>query len=78
VQTEEDERYTHATTVGVSKYKINEEEDRSPYHCLGSRCCANMMVRYSVVGAYLMELEELTYDETSNAFVVCKNLEEFS
>ena len=34
------------------------EEDETPYHFLG-KCCARMIVRYSIFGAYLMELEEL-------------------
>jgi len=34
------------------------EEEETPYHFLG-KCCAKMMVRYSIFGAYLMKLEEL-------------------
>jgi len=34
------------------------EEDETPYHFWG-KCCARMMVRYSIFRAYLMELEEL-------------------
>jgi len=43
----------------------------TPYHFLG-RCCARMMGRYTVFGAYLIELDELHNDMKP----VCKNLKE--
>ena len=41
------------------------EEEETPYHFLG-KCCASVMVRYSIFGAYLKQLEEFT--RTSRRF----------
>ena len=35
------------------------EEEETSYHFL-RKCCANTLVRYSIIGAYLMEPEELS------------------
>ena len=35
------------------------EEEETTYHFLG-KCCADMLVRYSIMGAYLMEPAELS------------------
>jgi len=51
------------------------EEDETLYHFLG-RCSASMMIRYSIFGAYLVELEELRKVKPATLFAVGKNLKE--